>query len=95
MVDHVFTLKTDRVYTFSSRKFSIADMTQFSSRCFWSRHVVLKFSRVRSIHIYKATRFLHMQSEERERERERVTKSVEVEGWIACYSVVVCYGLLA
>ena len=31
MVDHVFTFKTDSESTFSSQKFLIADMTNFSS----------------------------------------------------------------
>ena len=48
----------------------------------------LEFLGSRPIHVYKATRFLHRQSEER-KERVRVTESVER---IACYSVVICCG---
>ena len=59
----------------------------------------LDFSRLRLIHLFKATRFLHMQKE-RKRECKRVKimrKSVERR--IACYSVVGCFeyccGILA
>ena len=43
MADHVLTFNTGPEHPFSSRKFSIADMTQFSSRCFLSRDVFLEF----------------------------------------------------
>ena len=73
MVDHVFTIKTNPEYTFFSRKFSMADMTEFSSRCFLSHDVVLEFSGSRPIYIlYKATRFLQSESvESRERDSEK------------------------
>ena len=61
---HVFTFKTGPKHTFSSQEFAIADVTKFISSAFLSCNAVLKFSGLRLIHIYKATRFLHMLSEE-------------------------------
>ena len=59
MADPTITFKTDLEYTFYSRKFSTTNMTEFISGCFLSYHVVLDYSRLRPIHIFEATRFLH------------------------------------
>ena len=87
----MLTFKAGPKHSFSSRKFSIADMTSFNNGVFLSSDVVLEFSRVFLIHIYKATRFSHMwrvETEKRETERNSAKERKETD------SVLFCDGLL-
>ena len=89
IVDHVFVFKTGPKHTFFFSKVFDCRSLNLLPVLFLSCDVILEFSGSRSFHIYKATRFLLMQSEE----RMRVTESIERR--IACYSVVLCCRVLA
>ena len=80
MVDHKFTFKTDPEHTLSSRKFSIADMMQFSSTVGVFCHVMsfLKFlDRVPFIDIRRRDFY-------RERECESNKERRETDGVLFC-----------